>query len=105
MRGTSTTWGSDMTYFVLQRGDTIYNNSVQHHYHSVYLRDTVSRNDTITVIKPVNVPVEVEKELTRWEKIKMSAGGYLFGLLGIAAVGGICYIFRRRIPIIKNLVK
>lgn len=90
---------------IFQRGDTIFNNTVQHHYHSVYLRDTISRNDTITVVKPVNVPVPVEKELSRWQKIKMSTGGYLFGLLGIAVVGGICYIFRRRIPIIKNLVK
>ncbi len=74
---------------IFQRGDTIYNNSVQHHYHSVYLRDTVSRNDTITVVKPVNVPYPVEKSLTFWERTRMKAGSLfiilLIGLLGVGA--------------------
>lgn len=67
--------------------------------------DTVYQDKLKEIPVPYPKPYPVEKELTRWQKIKMSTGGYLFGLLGIAVVGGICYIFRRRIPIIKNLVK
>ena len=50
--------------------------------------------------KEVNVdgkdeaPIPVEKELSRWEKIKIEAGGWAIGLLSGLAVIGIGYVVR-----------
>lgn len=40
-----------------------------------------------------DVPIEVEKPLTRWEKIKLELGGIAFGVLGVLGVLGIIRIF------------
>lgn len=39
------------------------------------------------------VPIEVEKPLTRWEKIKLELGWIAFGVLGVLGVLGIIRIF------------
>lgn len=81
--------------FVLQKGDTVY----YHHYNTIVehgstLRiDTVIKNDTIS--KPVTVTKteikEVEKPLTRWQKIKMRLGGWCLALLALALLGAGMY--------------
>lgn len=40
-----------------------------------------------------DVPIEVEKPLTRWQKIKLELGGIAFGVLGVLGVLGIIRIF------------
>lgn len=40
-----------------------------------------------------DVPIEVEKSLTRWQKIKLELGGIAFGVLGVLGVLGIIRIF------------
>ena len=45
----------------------------------------------IYVDRKVEVPVFVEKELSRWEKIKIEVGGWAIGLLSGLAVIGIGY--------------
>lgn len=40
-----------------------------------------------------DVPIEVEKPLTRWEKIKLELGGIAMGVLGVLVVLGIIRIF------------
>ena len=40
---------------------------------------------TETVRERVEVPVEVEKKLTKWEQFKMDAGGWLVGIIAFAA--------------------
>ena len=81
--------------FVLQKGDTVY----YHHYNTIVehgstLRiDTVIKNDTIS--KPVTVTKteikEVEKPLTRWQKLKMQLGGWLLAVLAGVLLGGAVY--------------
>ena len=44
----------------------------------------------VTVTKEVKVPYPVEKELTRWQQIKLELGGWAFGIIITAAliIGG-----------------
>lgn len=51
----------------------------------------IERHDTCTVTKTdsVQVPVQVERKLTKWERAKMDAGGIAIGILGVAALGGL----------------
>lgn len=41
-----------------------------------------------------DVPIEVEKPLTRWQKIKLELGGIAFGVLGVLGVLGIIRLIR-----------
>lgn len=54
----------------------------------------VERHDTCTVTKTdsVQVPVQVERKLTRWERTKMDAGGIAIWILGVAALGGLAWL-------------
>lgn len=51
----------------------------------------------IYVDRRVEVPIPVEKELSRWEKIKIEVGGWAIGLLSGLAVIGIGYVVRWRV--------
>ena len=48
----------------------------------------------VYVDRKVEVPIPVEKELSRWEKIKIEAGGWAIGLLSGLAGIGIGYVVR-----------
>lgn len=48
----------------------------------------------IYVDRRVEVPIPVEKELSKWESIKIEAGGWAIGLLSGLAVIGIGYVVR-----------
>ena len=54
----------------------------------------IERHDTCTVTKTdsVQVPVQVERKLTNWERTKMDAGGIAIGILGVAALGGLAWL-------------
>ena len=58
--------------FVRDRGNTLYVERWKYLY-----RDRV-RTDTMVSVRrdTVSVPVPVERKLTRWERMKMEAGGY-----------------------------
>lgn len=52
----------------------------------------------VTVTKEVKVPYPVEKELTRWQKIKIELGGWAFGIIvtsGLICVGWLVYKMRK----------
>lgn len=54
----------------------------------------IERHDTCTVTKTdsVQVPVQVERKLTKWERTKMDAGGIAIGILGVAALCGLAWL-------------
>ena len=54
----------------------------------------IERHDTCTLTKTdsVQVPVQVERKLTRWERTKMDAGGIAIGILGVAALSGLAWL-------------
>lgn len=80
---------------IYTKGDTVYQQKIKN---VIKWRDrvtTVDKVDTIVTIKPVNIPVEVEKELTNWQKAKMALGEVVMILLGAAILHYIYKIYRR----------
>lgn len=77
---------------VYTKGDTVY---VERARNKVKWRDRIVRAetcDTVTVVKEVPVTVEVEKKITRWQKIRMDIGSLLLSILGLSAI---YYIIKR----------
>ena len=66
--------------YIIQKGDTIYNNKVTYRYKYKYLKDTIIVNETDTIIKLQKVTeIKVKNQLNVVQKILMYIG--LFSLL------------------------
>ena len=81
--------------YVLVKGDTIY----QYKYKYLYKYQYLSKTDTIMKTDSVQVPYPVEKELNRWEKVKMELGGWAIGVIIVFAfivVGRLVYKRRKK---------
>lgn len=59
--------------YIIQKGDTIYNNKVQYLYKYKYLRDTINVTDTIPQIITVK-DVQYINQLYTWQKILIVIG-------------------------------
>lgn len=98
-----TVFNRDSVY-IIQRGDTIYNNTVREFHHYSHTTDTIHSNDTITkvVVQPVEhilkekVEVEVEKPLNWWQKLRMSLGETFIGAF-ILFIGYLIFIRKKKI--------
>ncbi len=62
---------------VIQKGDTVFLTRYRDRYRVREHTDTVYQS-VIDSVK-VSVPYPIERELTRWEKVKMDAGGFAIG--------------------------
>lgn len=62
--------------------------------------DTIYKTSKeVTVTKEVRVPYPVEKELTRWQRMKLELGGWAFGIIITAALiiaGWFVYKLRKK---------
>lgn len=62
--------------------------------------DTIYKTSKeVTVTKEVRVPYPVEKELTRWQQIKLELGGWAFGIIiafALIIVGWMIYKSRKK---------
>ena len=56
--------------YTLVKGDTVY----QHRYKYLYRYLTTNRTDTILKSDSIRVPYPVEKQLTRWQILRMELG-------------------------------
>ena len=66
--------------YIVQKGDTIYNNKVAYRYKYKYLKDTIIVNNTDTITKLQKVTeIKVKNQLNAVQKILMYIG--LFSLL------------------------
>lgn len=63
--------------YMLVKGDTIY----QYKYKYLYRYLTTNRTDTILKTDSIQIPYPVEKQLSRWQSIKMELGGWSFGII------------------------
>lgn len=77
------------------KGDTV----VEYRYKYIYQHK--DRTDTLYVTKTdsIHVPYPVEKELTRWQQMKLELGGWAFGIILTAAliiIGWIVYNFKKK---------
>ena len=59
--------------YIMQKGDTIYNNKVQYLYKYKYLRDTINITDTIPKIVTVK-DTQYVNQLYTWQKILIVIG-------------------------------
>lgn len=81
--------------YVREKGDTVWLEKFRYVYRDKLVRDTLYVNRTDSV----RVPYPVERELGRWERVKMELGGWAFGIIIVAAlvvVGWLVYRMRRR---------
>ena len=63
--------------YTLVKGDTVY----QYRYKYLYRYLTTNRIDTIFKNDSIRVPYPVEKQLNRWQSLKMELGGWAFGIV------------------------
>lgn len=63
--------------YVFVKGDTVY----QYRYKYLYKYQYINRADTVIKTDSVQVPYSIEKQLSRWQSIKMELGGWAFGLV------------------------
>ena len=64
--------------YIMQKGDTIYNNKVQYLYKYKYLRDTINITDTIPKIVTVK-DTQYINQLYTWQKLLIIIGiGFIF---------------------------
>ena len=59
--------------YIMQKGDTIYNNKVQYLYKYKYLKDTINITDTIPKIITVK-DIQYINQLYTWQKILIGIG-------------------------------
>lgn len=59
--------------YIIQKGDTIYNNKIEYLYKYKYLRDTVNVTDTIPKIVTIK-DVQYINQLYTWQKILIVIG-------------------------------
>lgn len=91
-----TKWRTDTvidrdTVSVLQRGDTILQESVKWRWRVRELHDTV----IVERVDSVSVPCPVERELSRWERTKMDFGGAAIGGLAIVLCVAVVWLMRK----------
>lgn len=78
---------------VMQRGDTVMVTRFRDRYRVKLHTDTV-REVSVDSVR-VAVPYPVEKELTRWEQVKMDFGGMALGGLVIALCAAVAWLIKK----------
>lgn len=81
--------------YIREKGDTVWMEKYKYIYRDRIVHDTMYINRTDSI----RVPYPVEKELNRWQKMKLELGGWAFGIIITAAltiVGWIVYKSRKK---------
>ena len=68
--------------FLFLKGDTVYKEKYRYRYR--YL--TINKTDTIIMTDSVQVPYPVEKQLSRWQQMRIELGGWAFGMVIISLI-------------------
>lgn len=68
--------------FLFVNGDTVYKEKYRYKYR--YL--TINKTDTVMLTDSVQIPYPVEKQLTRWQRMKIELGGWAFGMAIISLI-------------------
>jgi len=78
--------------YILVKGDTVY----QYRYKYLYRYLTTNRTDTVLKTDSIQIPYPVEKQLSRWQSIKMELGGWSFGIIIAFALITVIWLIRSR---------
>ena len=76
--------------YVLVKGDTIY----QYRYKYLYKYQYLNKTDTVIKTDSVQIPYPVEKQLTRWQQMKIELGGWAVGVIVILSIVLMLKLFR-----------
>lgn len=77
------------------KGDSVY----LYKYKYLYRYLTINKTDTVIKTDSVQVPYPVEKQLSRWQSMKMELGGWAFGIIiamALVIVGWLVYRWRKK---------
>lgn len=79
--------------YMLVKGDTVYS----YRYKYLYRYLTTNRTDTVIKTDSIQVPYPVEKQLSRWQSLKMRLGECAFCfVIGFVLVLIVRFVFRSR---------
>lgn len=81
--------------YLMFKGDTVYKYKEKYLYKYLFLNKT----DTVTKTDSIQVPYPVEKQLTKWQAIKIELGGWAFGIIiafALIIVGWLIYRWRKK---------
>ncbi|MCS2335445.1 hypothetical protein [Bacteroides sp. BFG-606] len=78
--------------FLFVKGDTVYKEKYRYKYR--YL--TINKTDTVMKTDSVQIPYPVEKQLTRWQQMKIELGGWAVGVIIILSVVLIIKMFVKK---------
>lgn len=76
--------------FLFVKGDTVYKEKYRYKYR--YL--TINKTDTVMLTDSVQIPYPVEKQLTRWQRMKIELGGWAVGVIVILSIVLMLKLFR-----------
>ena len=76
--------------FLFIKGDTVYKEKYRYKYR--YL--TINKTDTVMLTDSVQIPYPVEKQLTRWQQMKIELGGWAVGVIIILSIVLMLKLFR-----------
>ena len=76
--------------FLFVNGDTVYKEKYLYKYR--YL--TINKTDTVMKTDSVQIPYPVEKQLTRWQQMKIELGGWAVGVIVILSIVLIVKLFK-----------
>lgn len=81
--------------YLMFKGDTVYKYKEKYLYKYLFLNKT----DTVIKTDSIQVPYPVEKQLTKWQAIKIELGGWAFGIIiafALIIVGWLVYKWRKK---------
>lgn len=76
--------------FLFVKGDTVYKEKYRYKYR--YL--TINKTDTVMLTDSVQIPYPVEKQLTRWQQMKIELGGWAVVVIVILSIVLMLKLFR-----------
>lgn len=76
--------------FLFVKGDTVYKEKYRYKYR--YL--TINKTDTVMLTDSVQIPYPVEKQLTRWQQMKIELGGWAVDVIIILSIVLMLKLFR-----------
>lgn len=81
--------------YIAVKGDTVYltNTHWRERFRNVYH----VKADTVMQLDSIRVPYPVEKQLTKWQRWKMDAGGWAMGVAAVFVVLVVVRLFKIRI--------
>ena len=77
--------------YMFIKGDTIHKTEVKYKFRNI----TVHKTDTIFKTDSIPIPYPAEKQLTKWQSVKIELGGWAFGIIIIVGIGLSYQLIRR----------